>query len=139
MARSIALTALLFALPIAAETITNTPVNTGTASIEMTGPSFTVVTTVTRSDGIDYVGHIIPETTAAPEETLNSDDVTYIVYSTQTRSDGIDYVATAYTRVNGTFPAAAQPTAVVDNAGSGLVVKSAGLIAGLSCALAIML
>lgn len=132
MARSIALTALLFALPIAAE-ITNTPVNSATATIDTQDAISSVESSITS------LGNTIPMTTAAPEETLNSDDITGVVYSTRTRSDGIDYMASVYTRVNGTFPAAAYPTDVVDNAGSGLVVKSAGLVGGLACALAAML
>ena len=132
MARSIALTALLFVLPIAAA-ITNTPVNSATATIDTQDAISSVESSVTS------LGNTIPMTTAAPETTLNSDDITMIVYSTQTRSNGIDYMASAYTRVNGTFPPAAYPTEVVDNAGSGLVVKSAGLIGGLACALAAML
>jgi len=132
MARSIALTALLFALPIAAE-INNTPVNSATPTIDMQDASSSVESSITS------LGHTIPMTTAAPEETLNSDDVTMIVYSTQTSGHVVDYLASAYTRVNGTWPSAAQPTTVADNAGSGLVVKSAGLVGGLACALAAML
>ncbi|RBR27120.1 uncharacterized protein FIESC28_00064 [Fusarium coffeatum] len=132
MARSIALTALLFALPIAAE-ITNTPVNSATATVDTQDAISSVESSITSLE------NTIPMTTAAPETTLNSDDITMVVYSTQTRSNGIDYMASAYTRVNGTFPPAAYPTDVVDNAGSGLVVKSAGLVGGLACALAAML
>lgn len=100
MARSIALAALLLALPIAAQPeITSTPAATAAA----------------------------PKTTdsvsSAPETTE------YTIVSTITRSNGIDYYAVPMSQYNATATGRA-PSATAGNAGAGLMVGTAGLVAG---------
>ncbi|KAG4272810.1 hypothetical protein FPRO04_10325 [Fusarium proliferatum] len=111
MARSIALAALLLALPIAAQPeITSTPAATAAA----------------------------PETT---EITSHSPETTeYTVVSTITRSNGIDYYAVPISKSNETTTGSA-PSATVDvgNGGAGLMVGTAGVVAGVVGALAIVL
>ncbi|KAF5535422.1 hypothetical protein FNAPI_12065 [Fusarium napiforme] len=110
MARSNALAALLFALPIAAQPeITSTPAATTAA------PKTT--------DGIS----------SAPETTE------YTIVSTITRSNGIDYYAVPMSQYNATATGRA-PSATVGNSGAaGLMVGTAGLVAGVVGALAFVL
>ncbi|KAF4444300.1 hypothetical protein FACUT_743 [Fusarium acutatum] len=107
MARSIALAALLFALPIAAQPeITSTPTTTAAA------PNTT--------DNI-----------SSPPETTE-----YTIVSTITRSNGIDYYAVPISKSNGTAPSA---TVDAGNAGAPLMVGTAGVVAGVVGALAVVL
>ncbi|KAI1023695.1 hypothetical protein LB505_011229 [Fusarium chuoi] len=111
MARSIAIAALLLAPPIAAQPeITSTP-GTSTAAPETT------------------------EITSHPPETTE-----YTVVSTITRSNGIDYYAVPISKSNETATGSA-PSATVDesNAAAGLLVGTAGVVAGVVGALAIVL
>ncbi|KAF5631934.1 hypothetical protein F25303_9583 [Fusarium sp. NRRL 25303] len=115
MARSIALAALLLALPIAAQ-----PEFTSTPSATAAAPKTT-----------DITSHP-PETTE------------YTVVSTITRSNGIDYYAVPISKSNGTATGTATgtaPSATVDesNAAAGLIVGNAGVVAGVVGALAIVL
>lgn len=109
MARSIALAALLLALPIAAQPeMTSTPASTAAA------PKTT--------DSIS----------SAPETTE------YTIVSTITRSNGIDYYAVPMNQYNATATGRA-PAATVGNAGAGLMIGTAGLVAGVFGALAVVL
>ncbi|KAH7150864.1 hypothetical protein DER46DRAFT_613975 [Fusarium sp. MPI-SDFR-AT-0072] len=116
MARSIALAALLYALPIAAQPeITSAPAATAAAP-KTTDISFT--------DNISY----------SPESTE------YTIVSTITRSNGIDWYAVPVSKSNGTATGSA-PSATVDvnNAGAGMMIGTAGVIAGVACVLAVVL
>ncbi|KAF5648604.1 hypothetical protein F52700_920 [Fusarium sp. NRRL 52700] len=114
MARSIALAALLFALPIAAQPdITSAPTATAVAPM----------TTDIISDSPESTEH----------ESLT-------IVSTITRSNGIDYYAVPISKSNGTVTGTA-PSATVDtsNAGVGLIVGTVGVVAGVVGALAAVL
>ncbi|KAF5559673.1 hypothetical protein FPHYL_6985 [Fusarium phyllophilum] len=116
MARSIALAVLLLPLPIAAQPeITSTPAATAAAPV---------------SSDISFTDTV----PSAPETTE------YTVVSTITRSNGIDYYAVPISKSNGTATGSA-PSATVDvnNAGAGLMVGTAGAVAGVVGALAIFL
>ncbi|KAF5989517.1 hypothetical protein FBULB1_803 [Fusarium bulbicola] len=111
MARSIALAALLAALPIAAQPeITSAPVATATAPM----------TTNILSDSPESTEH----------ESLT-------IVSTITRSNGIDYYAVPISKDNGTVTGSS-PSATVDvsNAGAGFMVGNVGVVAGVVGALA---
>ncbi|KAF5556879.1 hypothetical protein FMEXI_932 [Fusarium mexicanum] len=114
MARSIALAALLFALPIVAQPeITSAPVATAT----------TPMTTTIVSDSPDSTEH----------ESLT-------VVSTITRSNGIDYYAVPVSKSNGTVTGSASSVTVdVSNAGAGLMFGTVGIVAGVVGALAVVL
>ncbi|KAF5686364.1 hypothetical protein FCIRC_2920 [Fusarium circinatum] len=114
MARSIALAALLFALPIAAHPeITDAPATTAT----------TPMTTDIISDSPESTEH----------ESLT-------IVSTITRSNGIDYYAVPISKSNGTVTGSA-PSATVDmsNAAAGLMIGTVGIVTGVVCALAVVL
>lgn len=120
MARSIALAALVYALPIAAQPeITSAPTATAAAP-KTTGISFT--------DNISYSPESIDE------------DVSLTIVSTITRSDGIDWYAVPISKSNGTATGSS-PSATVDmdNAGAGIAIGTAGVIAGVACVLAVVL
>ncbi|KAF5251021.1 hypothetical protein FANTH_3782 [Fusarium anthophilum] len=114
MARSIALAALLFALPIATQPeITSAPVATATSPM----------TTDIISDSPESTEH----------ESLT-------IVSTITRSNGIDYYAVPISKSNGTVTGSAPSTTVdVSNAGAGLMVGAVGILAGVVGALAVVL
>ncbi|KAF5704148.1 hypothetical protein FMUND_12691 [Fusarium mundagurra] len=116
MARSIALAALLLALPIAAQPeVTSAP---------------TVTTAAPASSDISFTDVV----SSAPETTE------YTIVSTITRSNGIDYYAIPISQYNGTATGIApSPTVDVGNAGVGLMVRTAGVVAGVIGALAVVL
>ncbi|KAJ4104008.1 hypothetical protein NW760_010683 [Fusarium oxysporum] len=120
MARSIALAALLYALPIAGQPeITSAPAATAAAP-KTTDISFT--------DNISYSPESIDE------------DVSLTIVSTITRSDGIDWYAVPISKSNGTATGSAPSATVdVDNAGAGMTIGTAGVIAGVACVLAVVL
>jgi hypothetical protein len=125
MAPSIALAALLYALPIAAQTpLASSEVTTAS------GSQPTDITTVTNA----------PHSSITTSTEVDWENVSLVVYSTYTRSDGIDYLATTVAKSNGTSTGnAASATGVDANAGSGIMVKPAGIAAGVACVLAIIL
>ncbi|EXA35106.1 hypothetical protein FOVG_13874 [Fusarium oxysporum f. sp. pisi HDV247] len=120
MARSIALAALLYALPIAAQPeITSAPAATAAAP-KTTDISFT--------DNISYSPESIDE------------DVSLTIVSTITRSNGIDWYAVPISKSNGTVTGSSPSATVdVDNAGAGMTIGTAGVIAGVTCVLAVVL
>ncbi|SCO92185.1 uncharacterized protein FRV6_16313 [Fusarium oxysporum] len=111
MARSIALAALLYALPIAAQPeITSAPAATAAA----------------------------PKTTDISESI--DEDVSLTIVSTITRSNGIDWYAVPISKSNGTATGSSPSVTVdVDNAGAGMTIGTAGVIAGVACVLAVVL
>ncbi|KAF4485548.1 hypothetical protein FAGAP_11607 [Fusarium agapanthi] len=115
MARSIALAALLFALPIAAQPEI------------ISAPAATTATTPMTTDVIS-------------ESPQSTEHESLTVVSTITRSNGIDYYAVPISKSNGTVTGSA-PSATVDvsNAGAGLMVGTVGVVAGVVGALAVVL
>ncbi|KAF5591516.1 uncharacterized protein FSUBG_10442 [Fusarium subglutinans] len=115
MARSIALAALLFALPIAAQP----EITSSSAATAATSP----MTTDIISDSPESTEH----------ESLT-------IVSTITRSNGIDYYAVPISKYNGTVTGSA-PSATVDvsNGGAGLMIGTVGIVAGVVGALAVVL
>ncbi|RGP78938.1 aminoglycoside n [Fusarium longipes] len=125
MVPSIALAALLYALPIAAQTpVTSSEITTAIASQS---------TDITITDSA-------PHSSITTSAEFDPEDYSWEVYSTATYSHRVDYLARTVAKINGTSTGdAASSTSVVDNAGSGIMVKSAGVLAGVACALAIIL